>query len=94
MVWQIKMADLTVAAMVPVGAEFTLVALVSGSAWGKPRWGTWWICDARLTSELMPQFLYAGFIALWLAFDASCRDSGVSGSGEPADYSLLASETS
>ena len=69
MVWQIKMADLTVAAMAPVGAAFTLVALVSGSAWGKPMWGTWWIWDARLTSELVLLFLYAGIIALWHAFD-------------------------
>lgn len=48
-VWQIKMADLAIAALAPVGAVCTLVALVSGAAWGKPMWGTWWIWDARLT---------------------------------------------
>ncbi|MGR8854396.1 cytochrome c biogenesis protein CcsA, partial [Klebsiella pneumoniae] len=51
------------------GAVCTLVALVSGAAWGKPMWGTWWIWDARLTSELVLLFLYAGVIALWHAFD-------------------------
>ncbi|MGF9052879.1 cytochrome c biogenesis protein CcsA [Klebsiella pneumoniae] len=59
-VWQIKMADLAIAALAPVGAVCTLVALVSGAAWGKPMWGTWWIWDARLTSELVLLFLYAG----------------------------------
>lgn len=68
-VWQIKMADLAIAALAPVGAICTLVALVSGAAWGKPMWGTWWIWDARLTSELVLLFLYAGVIALWHAFD-------------------------
>ncbi len=62
-VWQIKMADLAIAALAPVGAVCTLVALVSGAAWGKPMWGTWWIWDARLTSELVLLFLYAGVIA-------------------------------
>lgn len=69
LVWQIKMADLTLAAMAPVGAVFTFIALVTGSAWGKPMWGTWWIWDARLTSELVLLFLYIGVIALYHAFD-------------------------
>lgn len=69
LVWQMKMADLTVAALAPVGAACTAIALVSGAAWGKPMWGTWWIWDARLTSELVLLFLYAGIIALWHAFD-------------------------
>lgn len=47
LVWQIKMADNLVAAMAPVGAVLTFIALVTGSAWGKPMWGTWWIWDAR-----------------------------------------------
>ncbi len=51
------------------GRSAPLVALVSGAAWGKPMWGTWWIWDARLTSELVLLFLYAGVIALWHAFD-------------------------
>ncbi|WP_213989842.1 heme ABC transporter permease [Sodalis sp. dw_96] len=68
-VWQIKMADLAAAAMAPVGAVFTFIALVSGSAWGKPMWGTWWVWDARLTSELVLLFLYLGVIALYNAFE-------------------------
>lgn len=69
LVWQLKMADLAIAALAPVGATYTFIALVTGSAWGKPTWGTWWIWDARLTSELVLLFLYAGVIALWHAFD-------------------------
>ncbi|MER1977771.1 heme ABC transporter permease, partial [Pseudocitrobacter faecalis] len=69
LVWQMKMADLTLMALAPVGAGYTLIALVTGAAWGKPMWGTWWIWDARLTSELVLLFLYAGIIALWNAFD-------------------------
>ncbi|MDF3828036.1 MULTISPECIES: heme ABC transporter permease [unclassified Pseudocitrobacter] len=69
LVWQMKMADLTLIALAPVGAGYTLIALVTGAAWGKPMWGTWWIWDARLTSELVLLFLYAGIIALWNAFD-------------------------
>jgi len=69
LVWQMKMADLAAAAMAPVGAVFTFIALVTGAAWGKPMWGTWWIWDARLTSELVLLFLYMGVIALYHAFD-------------------------
>ena len=69
LVWQMKMADLALAAMAPVGAVFTFIALVTGSAWGKPMWGTWWVWDARLTSELVLLFLYLGVIALYNAFD-------------------------
>ena len=61
--------QLAVAAMAPIGAVFTFIALVTGSAWGKPMWGTWWVWDARLTSELVLLFLYVGVIALWHAFD-------------------------
>jgi heme exporter protein C len=69
LIWQMKMSDLAVAAMAPVGAVFTFIALVTGSAWGKPMWGTWWVWDARLTSELVLLFLYLGVIALYNAFD-------------------------
>ena len=69
LLWQMKMSDLAVAAMAPVGAVFTFIALVTGSAWGKPMWGTWWVWDARLTSELVLLFLYLGVIALYNAFD-------------------------
>nr|WP_287854893.1 heme ABC transporter permease [Klebsiella sp.] len=69
LVWQMKMANLALVAMAPVGAVFTFIALATGSAWGKPMWGTWWVWDARLTSELVLLFLYVGVIALWHGFD-------------------------
>lgn len=56
-------------ALAPTGAMFTLLALVTGSLWGKPMWGAWWVWDARLTSELILLFLYIGFIALHSAVD-------------------------
>ncbi|MBM7344006.1 heme ABC transporter permease [Pantoea coffeiphila] len=71
LVWQWKTADLAAAAMAPIGAVFAFIALVTGAAWGKPMWGTWWIWDARLTSELVLLFLYMGAIALRNAFDDS-----------------------
>ncbi|MCW1877803.1 heme ABC transporter permease [Erwinia sp. INIA-01] len=71
LVWQWKTADLAAAAMAPIGAVFAFIALVTGAAWGKPMWGTWWIWDARLTSELVLLFLYVGAIALRNAFDDS-----------------------
>ncbi|ALO33972.1 heme ABC transporter permease [Colwellia sp. MT41] len=69
LVWQLKLADASAAAMAPVGAAFTAIALITGAAWGKPMWGTWWIWDARLTSELILLFLYLGVIALHNAFE-------------------------
>lgn len=67
-VWQIRLAEMSVAAIAPVGAVFTFIALVTGSAWGKPMWGAWWVWDARLTSELILLFVYLGIIALYNAF--------------------------
>lgn len=63
LVWRVKMAHVFCVASAPVGAGFTLVTLVTGSIWGKPMWGSWWVWDARLTSELVLLFLYVGFIA-------------------------------
>lgn len=68
-VWQIRNAELAVYAIAPIGACFTFLALVSGAIWGKPMWGTWWVWDARLTSELILLFLYLGVIALYNAFE-------------------------
>lgn len=68
LVWQIKQANLAMVAMAPIGALFTFLALVTGAIWGKPTWGTWWVWDARLTSELILLFLYFGVIALYSAF--------------------------
>ena len=64
LVWRIKVADVLIRASAPLGAWFTVIALITGSLWGKPMWGTFWIWDARLTSELILLFLYIGFIAL------------------------------
>ncbi|HIF9539863.1 TPA: heme ABC transporter permease [Photobacterium damselae] len=69
LVWQIRLSDMAAAAMAPVGAVFTFIALFTGAVWGKPMWGTWWVWDARLTSELILLFLYLGVIALYNAFD-------------------------
>lgn len=67
-VWQLKMADWALAAIAPVGAVFTFIALFTGAVWGKPMWGTWWEWDARLTSQLILLFLYIGVLALYHAF--------------------------
>ena len=68
-VWRIKMADVVLISSAPIGATFAFLALVTGSLWGKPMWGTWWIWDARLTSELILLFLYLGIIGLYSAHD-------------------------
>lgn len=68
LVWQMKQASLAMVAMAPIGALLTFLALVTGAVWGKPTWGTWWVWDARLTSELILLFLYFGVIALYSAF--------------------------
>lgn len=67
--WQVKLAEVFASACAPIGASFTFLALVSGSLWGKPMWGTWWAWDARLTSELILLFLYFGFMALQASID-------------------------
>lgn len=64
LVWKVKVADALARASAPLGAAFTFLALATGSLWGKPMWGTWWVWDARLTSELILLFLYLGYIAL------------------------------
>ncbi|MCR8913827.1 heme ABC transporter permease [Marinobacter panjinensis] len=67
LVWRMKLADVFVKAVAPVGAVLTFLALFTGAVWGKPTWGTWWIWDARLTSMLILLFLYFGVIALGTA---------------------------
>ncbi|PVZ13643.1 MULTISPECIES: heme ABC transporter permease [unclassified Pseudomonas] len=64
LVWKLKLADVALRCAAPIGASMTALALVTGSIWGKPTWGTWWVWDARLTSMLILLFLYAGVIAL------------------------------
>jgi heme exporter protein C len=69
LVWKHPLADVFAKAAAPLGAAFTLLCLVTGSLWGQPMWGTWWVWDARLTSVLVLFFLYLGYIALVGAFD-------------------------
>ena len=73
LVWRHPLADLVAKSASPVGAAFTFIALATGSLWGKPMWGTWWVWDARLTSMLILFFLYLGHIALLGAFDEPQR---------------------
>ena len=64
LVWRIKMAGVILSAIPAIGASMAAIALITGSVWGKPMWGTWWIWDARLTSELILLFLYITIITL------------------------------
>ncbi|HEV2098614.1 MAG TPA: heme ABC transporter permease [Stellaceae bacterium] len=73
LVWRHPLAEVAARAAAPVGAAFTFVCLVTGSLWGKPMWGTWWVWDARLTSVLVLFFLYLGYIALVNGFDDPTR---------------------
>jgi len=69
LVWRMKLAHAVAASCAPIGASFTFAALATGALWGQPMWGTWWVWDARLTSELILLFLYLGYIALRSAID-------------------------
>jgi heme exporter protein C len=69
LVWRHPLADVAGKAAAPIGAAFTFLCLVTGSLWGRPMWGTYWVWDARLTSFLVLFFLYVGHIALTHAFD-------------------------
>ncbi len=73
LIWRHPVADLAARAASPLGAGFTFLALVTGSLWGKPMWGTWWVWDARLTSVLVLFFLYLGHMAIANAFEDPAR---------------------
>ncbi|BCJ89478.1 heme exporter protein C [Terrihabitans soli] len=73
LVWRHPLADVAAEAAAPIGAAFTLIALVTGSLWGRPMWGTWWEWDARLTSVLVLFLMYLGVIALRAALDEPSR---------------------
>ncbi|MDP6602816.1 MAG: heme ABC transporter permease [Rhodospirillales bacterium] len=75
LVWKHPLAAMVAKCTAPIGASFTFLALLTGSLWGKPMWGTWWVWDARLTSVLVLLFLYLGYIALHNAFDDPQRGS-------------------
>lgn len=79
LVWNVRLADMMAGALAPTGAIFTFLALWTGALWGKPTWGTWWVWDARLTSELLLLFLYLGFISLRAAIDDPRRAAKASG---------------
>ena len=68
-VWRMKLAEVVLITSAPIGASFTFLALITGSLWGKPMWGTYWVWDARLTSELILLFLYLGVIGLHNAIE-------------------------
>lgn len=69
LIWRVKVAEVIARSSAPLGAWFTFLTLATGSLWGKPMWGTWWVWDARLTSELILLFLYLGYIALQSAIE-------------------------
>jgi heme exporter protein C len=73
LIWRHPLADVAAKTAAPIGAAFTFLALVTGSLWGKPMWGTYWVWDARLTSVLILFFLYLGLIALWDAIEEPSR---------------------
>jgi heme exporter protein C len=73
LVWRHPLADIAAAAAAPIGVAFTFVCLATGSLWGRPMWGAWWVWDARLTSVLVLFFLYLGYIALVNGFDEPSR---------------------
>ncbi len=73
LVWRHPLADVAAKAVAPIGAAFTLMCLITGSLWGRPMWGTYWVWDARLTSELVLFLLYLGVIALWRTVEDPSR---------------------
>jgi heme exporter protein C len=75
LVWRHPLADVAAKCAAPLGAAFTLLALVTGSLWGRPMWGTYWVWDVRLTSELILFIMYLAMIAVWRTVD----DPGLAG---------------
>ena len=73
LIWRHPLADVAARTAAPIGATFTFIALVTGSLWGKPMWGAYWVWDARLTSMLVLFLLYLGLIALWQSIDDASR---------------------
>lgn len=73
LVFRHPLADMCAKSAAPLGAAFTFLALVTGSLWGRPMWGAWWVWDARLTSMLILFFLYLGYMALWATIEEPIR---------------------
>ena len=79
LIWRHPLADLAAKSIAPVGACFTLICLITGSLWGQPTWGTWWVWDARLTSVLILFFLFVGYMVLFDAFDDPTKGARAAG---------------
>ena len=75
LVWKHPLADVALKAAAPIGATFTALALATGSIWGRPMWGTWWVWDGRLTSVFILFLMYLGLIALTRALDDPARSA-------------------
>ena len=75
LVWRHPLADVAARAAAPIGAAFTFLGLATGSIWGRPMWGTWWVWDARLTSFLVLLIIYLGLIALWNAIEEPAKSA-------------------
>ena len=73
LVWRHPLADAAQKAAAPLGAGFTFICLATGSLWGKPMWGAWWVWDARLTSVLILFLIYLGIVAIWQVFEDATR---------------------
>lgn len=73
LIWKHPLADVSARAAAPIGAAFTFLSLITGSLWGKPMWGTYWVWDARLTSVLVLFIMYLGLIALWRTVEDPIR---------------------
>jgi heme exporter protein C len=86
LVFNAKLSYMMATSIAPTGAMFTFLALVTGSLWGKPMWGAWWVWDARLTSELILLFLYIGYISLQAAIDDKNRADKASAVNVPIIY--------
>lgn len=78
-IWRTRLSSMMALALAPTGAMFTFIALWTGAFWGKPMWGTWWVWDARIVSELILLFLFIGFMALNSAIDDARRAARASG---------------
>ncbi len=79
MIFNTRLSSMMASALAPTGAMFTFIALWTGALWGKPMWGTWWVWDARLTSELILLFLYIGYMALESSIDDPRRAARAGG---------------
>src|SRR4051812_12827265 len=77
LVWRHPLADVAAKSIAPIGAAFTLMCLITGSLWGRPMWGTYWVWDARLTSVLVLFLMYLGVIALWRTIEDPTRAARV-----------------